>query len=89
MGKSIDTADTVVHRPSREVWLVAYVDGDHLVPCGWPLSRANLSDCDLAEKASAERRQQLLDRMAGMANQDDPRCRYAKSVLAAQEQANA
>ena len=46
---SIRTGDTVLHRPSGEKWMVAYVEGDFLAWRGWPDGEARLSDCDLVE----------------------------------------
>lgn len=74
----IDTADAVLHRPTGETWLVAVVDGEHLIPCGWPLSRAQLPDCDLLRAATDEQRVKLLHEMADMRDDSDPRCRHAK-----------
>ena len=44
--------DIVLHRPSGEEWLVAYVDGDDLAWCGWPDGVARTSDCDLVKACS-------------------------------------
>jgi hypothetical protein len=74
----IDTADAVLHRPTGETWLVAFVDGDRLTPCGWPLSQAALADCELVRAATDEQRIGLLKQMADMRDDNDPRCRHAK-----------
>lgn len=76
----IDTADAVLHRPSGEKWLVAVVksENDELIPCGWPLSFARLSDCELVRAATDEQRMKLLREMAEMRDDSDPRCRHAK-----------
>lgn len=51
--KIIQPNDTVIHKPSGEIWVVCGVDynkGD-LIPCGYPLpTLAKLSDCELIEK---------------------------------------
>lgn len=60
MGRTIDTADHVLHGPTGETWVVARVDREYLHPCGWPPSRADLNDCTLVKKATAEERAQLL-----------------------------
>lgn len=73
---TIDTADEVLHGPSGETWLVAVVDGDRLIPCGWPLSYALLSDCTVTKAATDDERVALLHRMADMQDRDDPRCRH-------------
>jgi hypothetical protein len=76
----IDTGDSVLHGPSGETWLVAYVQGDRLAWCGWPEGEARLSDCTLVRKATPEGRNELLHRMADM-NADDARRRYARTAL--------
>ena len=73
--------DTVLHRPSGEKWSVAFVDGDELVPRGWPLSYAKLSDCELVKRCDDEAHQTVLRDMAIMNDQSDPRCQYARRVL--------
>ena len=75
----IDTADSVLHGPTGETWLVAYVEGDRLAWCGWPEGEANLADCTLTKKATPEQRNKLLSEMAGCTN--DRRGRYARQRL--------
>lgn len=41
--------DTVLHRPTGEKWLVAYVDGNRLAWYGWPPGEANVEDCELVK----------------------------------------
>lgn len=77
----IDTADVVLHRPTGEEWLVAYVANGKVCCCGWPLSYAPVSDCDLVRKATAEERADLIRRMAEI-SQPDPRRSYALEALA-------
>ncbi len=60
----IRTGDTVLHRPSGETWVVAYVEGDCLAWCGWPSGRALVSDCDLVEKCTDDAAAELLLQMA-------------------------
>lgn len=72
----IDTGDTIYHRPSGERWLVAYAEAGRVVCCGWPCSMADADDCELVTKASPAERDDLLNRMANM-REDDPRKRYA------------
>lgn len=60
----IDTADHVLHGPTGEEWVVAYVIGDHLAWCGWPPGQAALADCTLTKKATDEEREKLLREMA-------------------------
>jgi hypothetical protein len=77
----VRTGDTVRHEPSGEEWLVAYVEGTDLVPCGWPLTFAKVSDCKLVTACSDEESTALLNRMADMRDGGDVRCRYARRKL--------
>lgn len=78
--RKIDTGDTVYHRPTGEVWLVACVIGDNLSWCGWPEGWANLSDCDLREIATDEEKHALLLQLSSIPG-DDHRKRYAIEKL--------
>jgi hypothetical protein len=78
----IDTGDRVLHGPTGEKWVVAYVQDDRLAWCGWPEGSAQLSDCTLIEKATPEYRDELLRAMTEMKG-DDARKRYAIQRLAA------
>jgi hypothetical protein len=78
----IETGDTVKHLPTGETWTVACVEGNDLSWCGWPEGMARLSDCELVQKATTERRQALLLSLASMGG-NDHRCRYAKRILTA------
>ena len=80
----IDTGDTVKHDPTGETWVVAYVKGKYLSPCGWPECEALLSHCTLIEKASDEERLDLLRRLAEIPNLD-ARGRYARERLGIME----
>jgi hypothetical protein len=59
----IDTGDVVFHAPSGETWLVAFVEGDRLIACGWPETVAQLEHCTLKRKATPEQRLKLLIEM--------------------------
>lgn len=52
----IRCGDTVKHRPSGEVWMVAYADEqrNELSWFGWPDGVARLSDCELVDACSNE-----------------------------------
>ena len=78
----IDTADHVHHIPSGEDWVVAYVRGTALAWCGWPEGLAQLADCRLIRKASADERMALLRTMPST---DGARGRYARDALAASD----
>lgn len=77
---TIDTGDTVIHTPTCEEWLVAFVENDTLCCCGWPATLASVKDCVLTEKATPEARDALLRRLEDL-SQDDPRRRYARNRL--------
>ena len=78
---SFDTGDEVPHRPTGEQWVVAYVQGDRLAWLGWPQGEAAVADCDLVKRCTPEKRQKWLLELAGMRDDSDPRCRYAKHRL--------
>ena len=46
--------DAVLHKPSGETWLVAYILHDTLSASGWPDSLAKLSDCKITRFATDE-----------------------------------
>jgi hypothetical protein len=77
----MNTADTVLHRPTGETWTVAYVHGDELCPCGWPETIAQVSDCELVKSATEEERDDLLHELSQMA-EPDSRGRHARWELA-------
>lgn len=79
----IDTGDFVLHKPSGEEWVVAYVENGRVACCGWPYTLAELSDCQLTAKATPEKRQKLLEDLSRMSG-DDPRKTYARRLLSEQ-----
>lgn len=76
----IKTGDTVLHRPSGEMWLVAYSENGYVCACGWPETLARESDCQLIESASEDMRIRLLHEIAGKGG-DDSRRSYARRAL--------
>lgn len=78
---TFDTGDCVLHRPTGEQWVVAYVRDDRLAWLGWPQGEASVKDCELVRECSPEKRQKWLLDMAAMNDESDPRCRYAKRRL--------
>lgn len=76
------TGDTVFHKPSGEMWIVAYVedDGRYLAACGWPFELVPVDQCELRERASDKDRHELLLELAAMSGQD-MRKSYAVRVL--------
>lgn len=77
---SIDTADHVLHVPSGETWVTAYVEDGRLAACGWPFSLVPVTDCQLVKKAASAERAKLLHDMAAISG-GDQRARYARRVL--------
>lgn len=73
------TGDHVFHAPTGETWLVAFVEQERneLVPCGWPLTLAKLSDCTLVKACTDEESEKLLQDLLKMNDQSDMRCRWA------------
>lgn len=78
--RPIDTGDHVHHGPTGEDWVVAYVDGDRLCPCGWPPGEARLSDCTRVYECSSEERTDLLRRLT---RSEGKRGQMARAALAA------
>jgi hypothetical protein len=75
MSNKIEIADVVKHIPSGERWIVARVDDVYVWPCGWPETRAYLSDCVLVENASDTVRKSLIEDLKKLP-ESDPRCFY-------------
>lgn len=72
--------DHVLHRPSGETWLVAYVDGDYMAWCGWPEGEAKAADCEIVKACSdAEHLRQLRE----VAKSSGKRARMAARELSA------
>lgn len=65
----MDTGDRVL-TPIGEVWVVAYVNGEHLTCCGWPESQVRVDQCRLVEAATPAYRLSLLQQMAAMSGSD-------------------
>lgn len=70
--------DIVVHNPSGEAWVVAYVDGDRLAACGWPFGEVPLADCTRVTACSKDEHRAWLERVAKV---DDKRGRMARAAL--------
>jgi hypothetical protein len=78
--KVIRTGDTVLHRPTGESWVVAYVINDRLAWCGWPEGEAKASDCEIVELGTNKQRNDTLTLMTQIPG-DDARKRYAQQLL--------
>lgn len=73
------TGDYVLHKPSGETWVVAYVNGDDLAWCGWPHGLARTSDCELVKQCTDEEHDKLLVEMSKISG--DSRGSYARRAL--------
>ncbi|NEV80099.1 hypothetical protein DYI24_23980 [Rhodopseudomonas sp. BR0C11] len=71
--------DHVLHGPTGEEWVVAYVDGDRLAWCGWPEGEAMVSDCEMIKKATDEEHVEWLQEIAKSA--EGKRARMARIAL--------
>ncbi len=76
---SIRTGDTVLHKPSGEKWLVAYVQGEYLAWCGWPEGEAKLADCELVRACTDEQHWKPVREIAASAS--GARARWAQWYL--------
>lgn len=65
---SIRTGDTVLHKPSGEKWLVAYVQGEYLAWCGWPEGEARLADRERIRACTDEKHWNLVREIAASAS---------------------
>ncbi|MFZ2869620.1 hypothetical protein [Zavarzinia sp.] len=58
----IRAGDHVRHRPSDEIWVVAFADYDtgDIAWCGWPEGLARIADCDRIKAASDDEHAQIV-----------------------------
>jgi hypothetical protein len=73
-----ELGDTVLHKPSGEQWLVAYVRDGRLAACGWPDEIVPASDCALISRMPLGKKLSLLRLMATSTGH---RAEYARSLL--------
>lgn len=78
------TGDHVIHKPSGEKWVVAYVRGDDIAWCGWPSGLARASDCEVVKVCTHAESKDLLREMADMPG-DDHRRSFARRALGMSE----
>ena len=71
----IRCGDTVLHRPTGETWLVAYVEDNDLSGIGWPEGIARRSDCELIERCTDEEHAYWIDVFRKSRSQDSFRTR--------------
>lgn len=64
MTSHIRSGDTVLHKSSGETWLVACCDGRELIACGWPMTFAKPSDCELLTACTDEKHREMLESWA-------------------------
>ncbi len=84
---TIRTGDTVLHRPSGEKWLVAYVHGEYLAWCGWPEGEAKLEDCELLKSCTDEQHWKRVEEIAASAS--GARARHCQWLLEQRTQVEA
>ena len=48
------TGDHVRHHPSGQTWVVAFVEGDHVWPAGWPEGAERMSECTVVHRCTDE-----------------------------------
>lgn len=77
--------DTVLHKPTREKWTLAYVDEREVMWCGWPEGWAKRADCELIESCSDAEHWKLIEELARMGG-PDARQRYAFAILEARRE---
>ena len=73
--------DHVLHRPTGETWVVAYVDGNDLAWCGWPDGLARTSDCELVKACDDAEHLRMLKQVAE--SKTGRRASHAQRELAA------
>ena len=74
------TGDIVLHKPTGEHWIVAYVDGEYMSWCGWPPGEARTADCEVVTVASDDEHWKWVRRVAEIAG-NDKRARMAQRML--------
>ncbi len=52
--------DHVVFRPTGEMWLTAFAEGEVLVPAGLPIRMARIDDCDVVFRISDHDHERLV-----------------------------
>lgn len=70
MKPHIRSGDTVFHDPSGETWVVAFVEGDRLSPCGWPPTMASVADCELLQSCTDAKHREMLETWAIKGGED-------------------
>jgi hypothetical protein len=63
----------VLHKPTGETWVVAFVERGLLACCGWPFTMVPLEQCEMVKAASKDERDALLREMAAMYTPDPRR----------------
>ena len=81
--RPLRTADTVLHRPSGETWVLAYVDHPtgYVCPMGWPFCEAALADCEPVKRADDNA---YLDAVADLAVSGAQSAQKATRIAAAE-----
>jgi len=69
--------DMVWSKRCNEHWTVGAIETDFIIPCGWPLSWEPKDSCVFEKAATDDEHWKLLEELARMNDQKDPRCRSA------------
>lgn len=65
LGPTLRAGDRVKHGPTGETWVLATDEEDHKVfACGWPETRAEVSDCTVVTMATDDERRKMLANVA-------------------------
>jgi hypothetical protein len=67
-GEDLDTGDIIVHRPTKDVYMVACVHYPYLHTAGYPEMRLQVDSCVLKTKATESQRRANLEAMAQSAS---------------------
>lgn len=73
--------DHVLHVPSGETWVVAYVDGDDLAWCGWPDGLGRTSDCTVTRRCTDAEHVAMLHEIAASGGRRALRARIALAAM--------
>lgn len=79
MAEFARAGDHVLHTPTGETWVVAYVDGEDLTWGGWPDGMARTHDCTVTYRCTDEEHVAMLHQIAAS---DGRRGLRARAMLA-------
>lgn len=73
--------DHVLHKPSGEMWVVAYADDFVLAPAGWPDTRAPTDSCEIVKRCKDKEHAEAVREWA-QAGYDDSRRKMVLKMYA-------